>query len=63
MSSENKYQDAIFVGEESPYELKHFVIPDHYTDDVDKLLIPHGVVIDRIEKLAREITRNYSDRL
>ncbi|KAI8062752.1 hypoxanthine-guanine phosphoribosyltransferase [Gongronella butleri] len=37
------------------YSLDHFVIPKHYEHDVSSILIPHGVIMDRIQKLARLI--------
>ncbi|CEP12887.1 hypothetical protein [Parasitella parasitica] len=41
--------------EKNHYSLDHFVIPDHYEKDVSSILIPHGVIMDRIKKLARLI--------
>ncbi|CAO3671707.1 unnamed protein product [Umbelopsis ramanniana] len=37
------------------YHLDHFVIPTHYEKDVSSILIPHGVIMDRVNKLARLI--------
>jgi len=37
------------------YQLDHFVIPNHYEKDVSSILIPHGVIMDRVNKLARLI--------
>ncbi|KAI8378127.1 phosphoribosyltransferase-like protein [Choanephora cucurbitarum] len=41
--------------EKNHYSLDHFVIPNHYEEDVTSILIPHGVIMDRIRKLARMI--------
>ncbi|KAL9538329.1 hypothetical protein MBANPS3_011010 [Mucor bainieri] len=41
--------------EKNHYSLDHFVIPDHYEEDVSSILILHGVIMDRIKKLARMI--------
>ncbi|KAG2197322.1 hypothetical protein INT47_012752 [Mucor saturninus] len=41
--------------EKNHYSLNHFVIPSHYERDVSSILIPHGVIMDRIQKLARLI--------
>ncbi|KAG2229257.1 phosphoribosyltransferase-like protein [Thamnidium elegans] len=41
--------------EKNHYSLDHFVIPSHYEQDVSSILIPHGVIMDRIQKLARLI--------
>ncbi|KAI8331063.1 phosphoribosyltransferase-like protein [Chlamydoabsidia padenii] len=37
------------------YSLDHFVIPQHYEKDLSSILIPHGVIMDRVQKLARLI--------
>jgi hypothetical protein len=37
----------IDIQDNSIYSLYHFCIPDHYQDDVESILIPHGLVIDR----------------
>ncbi|KAF8959565.1 hypoxanthine phosphoribosyltransferase 1 [Entomortierella lignicola] len=39
------------------YSLDHFVIPDHYESDLESVLIPHGVIMDRVEKLAKLIVQ------
>lgn len=39
------------------YELDHFVIPDHYAASLESVLIPHGVIMDRVEKLAKVIVQ------
>ncbi|KAI9483445.1 MAG: phosphoribosyltransferase-like protein [Benjaminiella poitrasii] len=41
--------------EKNHYSLDHFVIPSHYEKDVSSILIPHGVIMDRVNKLARLI--------
>lgn len=49
-------QDWIDVTtEKNHYSLNHFVIPSHYEKDVSSILIPHGVIMDRVNKLARLI--------
>jgi hypoxanthine phosphoribosyltransferase len=37
------------------YSLEHFVIPQHYERDLEYILIPHGMILDRIQKLAKRI--------
>jgi hypothetical protein len=39
------------------YSLDHFVIPDHYETALSSVLIPHGVIMDRVEKLAKLIVQ------
>ena len=37
------------------YKTSLFCIPNHYTDAVGSVLIPHGMIQDRIEKLGRDV--------
>lgn len=46
-------------GESTPKEL--FLIPPHYVDCVESVLIPHGLVIDRVQRLAADIRADYPD--
>ena len=43
------------------FDLKEFCIPSHYKNDVDYVMIPHGLVQDRIEKLAEQIVNETSE--
>merc|ERR1712066_523374 len=37
------------------YRTSLFCIPNHYSDAVGSVLIPHGMIQDRIEKLGRDV--------
>jgi hypothetical protein len=37
--------------------LSHYVIPDHYKDHLESVLIPHGWIQSRIDKLAQDIAK------
>ena len=37
------------------YKTNLFCIPNHYEDAVGNVLIPHGMIQDRIEKLGRDV--------
>jgi hypothetical protein len=39
--------------------LDHFLIPAHYADTLDYLLVSHGTIVDRVEKLAFDISQDY----
>uniref|UniRef100_A0A3B3QWA7 Hypoxanthine phosphoribosyltransferase n=1 Tax=Paramormyrops kingsleyae TaxID=1676925 RepID=A0A3B3QWA7_9TELE len=41
--------------EEAGYDLDLFCIPKHYAGDLERVYIPHGLILDRTERLAREI--------
>ncbi|XP_062358591.1 hypoxanthine-guanine phosphoribosyltransferase isoform X3 [Cinclus cinclus] len=43
--------------DEQGYDLDLFCIPKHYADDLEKVYIPHGLIMDRTERLAREIMK------
>ncbi|KAI7872938.1 phosphoribosyltransferase-like protein [Spinellus fusiger] len=49
--------------EKNHYSLDHFVIPTHYEKDVSSILIPHGVIMDRVEKIARMVVSEASGPL
>jgi hypoxanthine phosphoribosyltransferase len=41
------------------FDKDHFLVPHHYAESVDSILIPHGLVIDRVQKLAADIRMDY----
>uniref|UniRef100_A0A3P9QIS9 Hypoxanthine phosphoribosyltransferase n=1 Tax=Poecilia reticulata TaxID=8081 RepID=A0A3P9QIS9_POERE len=43
------------------YNLDLFTYPEHYHDDIENVYIPHGVIMDRIERLARYVTEDFED--
>ncbi|KAI8904034.1 phosphoribosyltransferase-like protein [Gorgonomyces haynaldii] len=43
--------------------LTEFVIPDHYKEDLDSILIPYGLIQDRVEKLALDISKEVTKPL
>ena len=58
-----KYKNrSIIIEKESYQSLSNFVIPKQYKKYLDQVVIPHGLVIDRIEKLANDIVSDYFDK-
>ncbi|MCL4140254.1 UNVERIFIED_CONTAM: hypothetical protein GTU68_033952 [Idotea baltica] len=43
------------------YSLNHFCVPKHYEDDIEDIMIPWGVIQDRIERIARDIFQEVKD--
>lgn len=41
--------------EEPGYDLDLFCVPNHCAEDLEKVFIPHGLILDRTEKLARDV--------
>ncbi|XP_066537805.1 phosphoribosyltransferase domain-containing protein 1b [Hoplias malabaricus] len=44
------------------YPLELFTYPEHYARDLDSVYVPHGVIMDRTERLARNIMDDLGDR-
>lgn len=52
----SKRRDGIVIEDDWPgYSLDLFSYPAHYAGDLDCVIIPHGVIMDRTERLARDI--------
>ncbi|MCI4374927.1 hypothetical protein PGIGA_G00011620 [Pangasianodon gigas] len=53
---DGRKDQAVVIADDWPgYELELFTYPEHYRDDVESVYIPHGVIMNRIECLARDI--------
>lgn len=48
------FETAIFLfqisDDEPGYDLDLFCIPNHYAKDLEKVFIPHGLIMDRLVK-------------
>ncbi len=53
-------RDPRFIGDDHSIELQHFYVPEHYQDTLDCLLITYGEIVDRTEKLAYDISLDYT---
>lgn len=43
------------------YKLELFCVPKHYEEDLENILIPSGLITDRIERMARDIVHEFSN--
>lgn len=41
------------------YPIDHFSVPKHYEDSISSIMIPHGLVLDRTERMARDIHEGF----
>jgi hypoxanthine phosphoribosyltransferase len=41
------------------YSLNHFLIPQHYAQDLESILLPKGIILDRVEALAKRIITDF----
>lgn len=48
----------ITVSKDTNLSLDHLVIPTHYRNDLESVLIPNGLIIDRVARLAELIARD-----
>uniref|UniRef100_A0A5F8H395 Hypoxanthine-guanine phosphoribosyltransferase n=1 Tax=Monodelphis domestica TaxID=13616 RepID=A0A5F8H395_MONDO len=49
---------SIVIDDDEPgYDLDLFCIPKHYAQDLEKVFIPHGLIMDRTERLARDVMK------
>ncbi|CAM4613747.1 unnamed protein product [Leuciscus chuanchicus] len=48
----------VISDEEQGYDLDLFCIPKHYASDLERVYIPHGLIMDRTERLARDILKD-----
>ena len=53
-------RDPLFIRDEEKIDLSHFYLPAHYKESLDSLLVTHGSIVDRVEKLAYDIVRDYT---
>uniref|UniRef100_A0A8C3KLW2 Enkurin, TRPC channel interacting protein n=1 Tax=Calidris pygmaea TaxID=425635 RepID=A0A8C3KLW2_9CHAR len=53
---------AIQISDNWPgYSLDLFTYPQHYYGDLEYVLIPHGIIVDRTERLAKDIVQDIGD--
>ncbi|KAL8613086.1 hypoxanthine phosphoribosyltransferase 1 [Nucella lapillus] len=53
-------QNFIKIGEDDQgYPLSTFCVPKHYEEDLENVLIPAGLIHDRIERMARDILSDF----
>lgn len=41
------------------YALESFCIPKHYEEDLESILIPYGIIQDRIERIAKDVFTDF----
>ncbi|KAK3726660.1 hypothetical protein RRG08_016969 [Elysia crispata] len=63
-STETKASAKSFIkiaDDEKGYPLDQFCIPKHYEEDLERVLIPEGLINDRTERLARDIVETFGN--
>ena len=52
----------LIIEDNTEIGLDFYYTPEHYNDCLTSILIPHGTIIDRVEKLAYDIIRDYDGK-
>ncbi|KAI9919724.1 hypothetical protein PsorP6_017303 [Peronosclerospora sorghi] len=50
---------VIYLTDDITYDKSQFLVPNHYRDSIESVLIPKGLIEDRVEKLAQDIRDSY----
>ncbi|CAD7945865.1 unnamed protein product [Amoebophrya sp. A25] len=53
--------NPLWIGDDWSFSKEHILIPNHYHDSLDYVLLPKGLLNDRIEKLAIDMRKAYGD--
>lgn len=52
--------EVIVIPDDFPgYPINSLPIPVHYREDLERILLPHGLILNRVEQLAKEIAMQY----
>ena len=49
----------IEVADDFGFDLSHFSIPEHYRPDLANVMLPHGLISDRAQRMAEDIYNDY----
>lgn len=49
----------MIIADEKVFPMEYFSIPPQYKDYLASVLLPHGMIGDRVEKIARDIVEDY----
>ena len=52
-------REPFFIPDNAEVDKDHFYLPAHYQDTLKCMLVSHGMIVDRVEKLAHDISKDY----
>ena len=53
-------REPVIIEEGCKLKKEHYFLPEHYDDTIDYIMITHGQIVDRVEKLAWDIFSDYN---
>ncbi|CAH8545918.1 unnamed protein product [Heterobilharzia americana] len=60
MPSRRYQDDAIILNDDFPgYLANNFILPARYEKYIESIIVPNGMVVDRLNKMASDITDHY----
>jgi hypoxanthine phosphoribosyltransferase len=63
MAAVGQFSENIIIPDEpTSYSPHHFLIPKHYAGCIRKVLVPHGLVCDRVQRMASDYYNSIEDR-
>ncbi|CEG50452.1 hypoxanthine phosphoribosyltransferase [Plasmopara halstedii] len=62
MTVTHEPERAIYLKDDATFDKTQFLIPHHYLDSIESVLIPKGLIEDRVEKLAQNIRDAYEGK-
>jgi hypoxanthine phosphoribosyltransferase len=54
-SPQSRTTSIVIPDKYTPYRLDDFCVPAHYYDDLKCVLLPKGLILDRVQRLAEDI--------
>lgn len=49
---------SVVISDNEPgYDLDFFCMPNYYAEDLERVFISHGLIMDRTERLARDVIK------
>lgn len=49
----------LHISDDFQFRTEDFLIPSHYSDTIEYVLIPRGLITDRVEKMAWDIVNDH----
>lgn len=56
-------KEKLSLRKEFQFKLESFVIPHCYDEDLSSILIPQGLIVDRVKRLAQEVNEKIGDQV
>lgn len=59
MAASEDPKRVVYVEDDATFDKSQFLVPHHYLDSLESVMLPHGLITDRVEKLAQDIRYAY----